>query len=147
MNQVYKATDGSEHAKAKDAKRRDALVSATEAFKVAQRKLCALLIAGAMTADGAPFDFTRRSYWRIREWWGQAPSLVEVMLWPYATTVDFDYRIETFVVRENDNSEKCVQYRVGELYADERAARKAMAELYRQRLAEMQADIGRLTGA
>lgn len=146
--QIFKASDGSEHATKQAAQQRSEIVSAVRDFEAAGRKVVQLLGAAARTADGHEFVMGRLSdYWHVAWQHSGAPRLIRVSCWAHHCAVEFsNYQDPELSVRIFDDERRrdYVTYRVSELYWDEHAAREFHLKESLRYLDEVTAAIARL---
>jgi hypothetical protein len=143
VEQVFKATDGETFKTKAAAERHSAVVDAARELEEACNKVRIALGKKALTADGQPFTMTYGEYWRVVPSWAGKPTLQSLTI--YARHMSVDVERERVLIREYDHQRKdYIQYEIGELYADEREAKKALAVALREHIADAQAELDKL---
>ena len=85
---VFKADDGSDHATAEEAKRRNELLEAKREFDAACKKLQRRLSEAVKTADGEWFEFGYKEYWHVVRFLGQVPRLERLLVYHYSANIE-----------------------------------------------------------
>ena len=136
---TFRTSDGKEFTSKPDAERHEALVAAAGAYESAQRRYAHALWESQQTADGQRFKFEHWDYYHIA-WSGDWPCLGEVHFYPSRCTLDETDALLIHTTREDARGQTMhLSYRIDELYADERAAKKALLAEQRKRLAGLSA--------
>lgn len=145
MKAVFEASDGTTHATAALAKKREELTEAVAELRTVVKRIGRLNAESLLTADGVPFELGRsRDYYFVADTLIGLPRLLTVWLYPYSIDVDMD-RDGVLTLREykhgDRNDGRWTHYRIDELYSEKAAAEAAVLARAEQRLAEMQADM------
>lgn len=136
---VYKASDGSEHASAAAADRRNTLVTLSdEASKAIEAALRAMGDA-ALTADGTPLGACKSSTcWWIATGFADLPQLFEEYFWPHYLEFCIDDRRQRVVVNfdkwNNSGQRNRKEIDVRELYFDREKAQRVHVEAVEKRI-------------
>lgn len=136
---TFTASDGSEWATEKEAKRHDAVVVSARELDDAKRKFCRAVLATQKTADGERFDSMRnQNYWSV-PWYGiELVRLDTLWYWTQQFEIDRDSGVTIVMPIHNTNGygreEKVVRYRVSDLYSKEETARAELIRRLKQNL-------------
>lgn len=146
---VYKASDGKEFDTKEDAERHDAVVTAARKFREARHRLGRVLAEREKTADGHPFEFTvLGDYYYVSPGWGGMPGLsrVSFYVWSCEFEVDDEERVTIRLHKQTGPPYKdsYEEYRIRDLYRDERKAKLALLAAQEEWLRERATDVEKL---
>jgi hypothetical protein len=127
VQQVFKASDGSEHGTKTGAEKRNKLLAARGKLDEAIREVQRCLKASGMSADGVPLtELGWKAYWLMPNYFGAFPEIKSVYLSDVWVDVDVNRYEPVLRVRYYDSDRKeYVTHNVQDLYANEEAAKVA----------------------
>jgi hypothetical protein len=145
----FKASDGREFDTKKEAERHEAVITAVKEYEDAKHRLGRCLAEREKTADGQPFDFAHwGDYFYVTPGYGGMPGLSRVSFYVWTCTFDVD-GLERVTIRQHRQvgppyQDRVEEYRIRDLYADERAARRALLKAQGEWLTERAKEVAEL---
>lgn len=142
--ELFVAEDGKEFESEEEADRHNLLIAADRAFQSARKQYDRVLAESQMTADGEPFRAVAAAdYWYVKD----------VFCWPELHCVSF--YLSNFALNEHGQIElleyhgrnhdlSVRHFRIADLYARDRNAKRALLKARTERLAELQEGVGKL---